>query len=204
MPTNTQALIKKIQALPAERIAEVEDFVDFISLREHERAHARAAAAATRRLSPPSGTSRTTTPTMPFDFGDVVLVPFPFTSQVASKKRPAVVVSNGSYNRVKPDVMVWPSPANCDPAQVWVKSGLASGKSPASSGHRQSTRFLLPSNKCSSFASSEPSAPTIRQCCGRRSPRHSDRNSAAGAYAWPPRAEAPPRAAVITCRQKVR
>ena len=46
MPANTQALIKKIQALPAERIAEVEDFVDFISLREQERAHSRAAAAA--------------------------------------------------------------------------------------------------------------------------------------------------------------
>ena len=28
---------------------------------------------------------------MPFEFGDVVLVPFPFTSQVASKKRPAVI-----------------------------------------------------------------------------------------------------------------
>jgi hypothetical protein len=34
---------------------------------------------------------------MPFDFGDVVLVPFPFTSQRASKKRPAVVVSNRTY-----------------------------------------------------------------------------------------------------------
>jgi hypothetical protein len=46
MPADTQALIKKIQALPAERIAEVEDFVEFISLREQERAHARAAAGA--------------------------------------------------------------------------------------------------------------------------------------------------------------
>jgi mRNA-degrading endonuclease toxin of MazEF toxin-antitoxin module len=34
-----------------------------------------------------------TTPTMPFELGDVVLVPFPLTSQTASKKRPAVVVS---------------------------------------------------------------------------------------------------------------
>jgi mRNA interferase MazF len=30
---------------------------------------------------------------MPFDFGDIVLVPFPFTSRRASKKQPAVVVS---------------------------------------------------------------------------------------------------------------
>ncbi len=39
---------------------------------------------------------------MPFEFGDVVLVPFPFTSQAASKQRPAVIVSNLAYNRVKP------------------------------------------------------------------------------------------------------
>jgi hypothetical protein len=31
MPADTQALIEKIQALPAERIAEVEDFVDFLA-----------------------------------------------------------------------------------------------------------------------------------------------------------------------------
>jgi mRNA interferase MazF len=30
----------------------------------------------------------------PLEFGDVVLVPFPFTSQAASKKRPAVIVSS--------------------------------------------------------------------------------------------------------------
>ena len=37
--------IEKIEALPAERIAEVEDFVDFIRLREEERTLTRAAAA---------------------------------------------------------------------------------------------------------------------------------------------------------------
>jgi hypothetical protein len=42
---NPQTLIEKIQALPAERIAEVEDFVEFIASREQERALTRAAAA---------------------------------------------------------------------------------------------------------------------------------------------------------------
>lgn len=43
---------------------------------------------------------------MPYDFGDVVLVPFPFTNQAAAKKRPAVVVSNAAYNSGKPDLVV--------------------------------------------------------------------------------------------------
>jgi hypothetical protein len=46
MAAQTQALIEKIQALPAERIAEVEDFVDFIASREQVRGVTRAAAAA--------------------------------------------------------------------------------------------------------------------------------------------------------------
>jgi hypothetical protein len=41
---NTQALMEKIQALPADRIAEIEDFVEFIAAREHERSLIRAAA----------------------------------------------------------------------------------------------------------------------------------------------------------------
>jgi hypothetical protein len=46
MPAVTKTLIEKIAALPAERIAEIEDFVDFIRLREQERSLTRAAAAA--------------------------------------------------------------------------------------------------------------------------------------------------------------
>jgi hypothetical protein len=45
MPADTQALIEKIRALPDERIAEIEDFVDFIRLRE-QRALTRSAAEA--------------------------------------------------------------------------------------------------------------------------------------------------------------
>lgn len=42
---DTQTLLEKIQALPAERIAEVEDFVEFIAARERERNLTRAAGA---------------------------------------------------------------------------------------------------------------------------------------------------------------
>jgi mRNA interferase MazF len=35
---------------------------------------------------------------MSYEFGDVVLLTLPFTNQAASKKRPAVVVSNADYN----------------------------------------------------------------------------------------------------------
>jgi hypothetical protein len=45
LPGQTRNLIEKIEALPAERIAEVEDFVDFLRLREQGRALTRAAAA---------------------------------------------------------------------------------------------------------------------------------------------------------------
>ena len=39
-------------------------------------------------------------------FGDIVLVRFPFTTQTASKQRPAVVVSNLGYNQARPDVVL--------------------------------------------------------------------------------------------------
>jgi len=42
---DTHALMERIQALPPERIAEVEDFVAFITAREQDRAVTRAAAA---------------------------------------------------------------------------------------------------------------------------------------------------------------
>ena len=41
-----------------------------------------------------------------YRFGTVILVPFPFTDQSASKKRPAVVVSSEGYNATRPDVIV--------------------------------------------------------------------------------------------------
>ena len=43
---NAKALLEKIEALPLERIAEIEDFVEFIAAREQERSLTRAATAA--------------------------------------------------------------------------------------------------------------------------------------------------------------
>ncbi len=39
-------------------------------------------------------------------FGDVVLVPFPFTDQSGTKKRPAVVVSSTGYNTNRYDIVI--------------------------------------------------------------------------------------------------
>ena len=68
---------------------------------------------------------------MPFEFGDVVLVPFPFTSQATLKQRPAAVVSNRTYNTTRPDVVVMaitsqfrPNPAL---GEVWLGQWQAAG-----------------------------------------------------------------------------
>ena len=43
-----------------------------------------------------------------YSFGDVVLVPFHFTDQSGSKKRPAVIVSSSRYQRERPDLILMP------------------------------------------------------------------------------------------------
>ena len=45
-------------------------------------------------------------PTTRYSFGDIVLVPFPFTDQSATKKRPAVVVSSSAYHGARPDLII--------------------------------------------------------------------------------------------------
>jgi len=41
-----------------------------------------------------------------YNFGDIILVPFPFTDQSTSKKRPAVVISSNAYNNDRPDLIL--------------------------------------------------------------------------------------------------
>ena len=44
--------------------------------------------------------------TTTYSFGDIVLVPFPFTDQTSHKKRPATIISTSAYNAAKPDVVI--------------------------------------------------------------------------------------------------
>ncbi|MDH4172657.1 MAG: type II toxin-antitoxin system PemK/MazF family toxin [Betaproteobacteria bacterium] len=44
--------------------------------------------------------------TIGFSFGDLVLVPFPFTDQSAVKRRPAVVISAQRYNGERTDLII--------------------------------------------------------------------------------------------------
>lgn len=45
-------------------------------------------------------------PTTRFEFGDIVLAPFPFTDQSGSKKRPAVIASSAAYQQARRDVLI--------------------------------------------------------------------------------------------------
>jgi mRNA interferase MazF len=68
---------------------------------------------------------------MPFDFGDVVLVPFPFTNQAAVKQRPAVVVSARAYNQAKPDLIMMAITSQLRAAtnlgEIWLADWTAAG-----------------------------------------------------------------------------
>ena len=66
-----------------------------------------------------------------FGFGDIVLVPFPFTNQSATKQRPAVVVSNTAYNNSKPDIVLMAVTSQFRPSptlgEVWLTDWQGAG-----------------------------------------------------------------------------
>ncbi len=43
---------------------------------------------------------------MRYQFGDVVLVPFPFTDQSTTKQRPGVIVSSAAYHETRRDLIL--------------------------------------------------------------------------------------------------
>jgi mRNA interferase MazF len=73
---------------------------------------------------------------MPFEFGDVVLVPFPFTNQVTSKQRPAVIISQRSYAQSRPDVILMAITSQVRPVPGFADTLLS---------HWQSANLLKPS-----------------------------------------------------------
>lgn len=68
---------------------------------------------------------------MPFEFGDVVLVPFPFTDQTRTKQRPAAVVSSSAYNAARPDVVLRAITSQFRPVEqfceTWLRDWEAAG-----------------------------------------------------------------------------
>jgi mRNA interferase MazF len=67
-------------------------------------------------------------PTTGFRFGDVVLVPFPFTDQSASKRRPAVVVSSDAYNSRRPDLILMAITSQVRPSLAFGEVAVADWK----------------------------------------------------------------------------
>jgi len=69
---------------------------------------------------------------MPYHFGNVIVVPFPFTDQTTTKKRPAVVVSSDAYHRERPDLILMAITSQVRPAPTvgevivvrWQEAGL--------------------------------------------------------------------------------
>jgi mRNA interferase MazF len=95
---------------------------------------------------------------MPFEFGDVVLVPFPFTDQTASKKRPAVVVSNRAYNTARLDIIVMAITSQRRPNPRLGDAGSRTGKPPGCSSRLSPSRSSRPSNNGSCSDNSGPFA----------------------------------------------
>ena len=66
-----------------------------------------------------------------YEFGDIVLVPFPFTDQSTTKRRPAVVISSHAYHRGRPDLIIMA--VTSQPLALLAKWWSVIGREPGSS-----------------------------------------------------------------------
>ncbi|MBW4620194.1 MAG: type II toxin-antitoxin system PemK/MazF family toxin [Cyanosarcina radialis HA8281-LM2] len=60
-----------------------------------------------------------------YEFGDVVLVPFPFTDQTTSQKRPAVVVSSDAYHQERSDLILMAITSQANPGSTFGEITIA-------------------------------------------------------------------------------
>jgi mRNA interferase MazF len=63
-----------------------------------------------------------------YEFGDVLLVPFPFTDQTTSKRRPAAVVSSDAYHRERPDLIILAVTSQARPQPAFGEAAVAKWK----------------------------------------------------------------------------
>jgi mRNA interferase MazF len=63
-----------------------------------------------------------------YSFGDIVLVPFPFTDQTAAKRRPAIVVSSAAYHRDRRDVILMAVTSQARPGSGIGESAVGVGR----------------------------------------------------------------------------
>jgi mRNA interferase MazF len=64
-----------------------------------------------------------------YEFGDVVLVPFPFTDQTATKKRPAVIISSTPYHQYYPDLILMAITSQTNPTTLIGEAAIADWQS---------------------------------------------------------------------------
>lgn len=67
-------------------------------------------------------------PTISYSFGDIILVPFPFTDQSAAKRRPAVVVSSAAYHRGRRDLIIMAVTSQARPGSALGESKITDWK----------------------------------------------------------------------------
>jgi len=63
-----------------------------------------------------------------YEFGDLGLVPFPFTDLSSTKRRPAVVISSSAYQRARQDLVILAVTSQARPAAAFGEAAVARWK----------------------------------------------------------------------------